>query len=187
MAKSQATVEALAAADADASARFDETVELVRSAPLKEISSNVSVARRPEVTSTSASSGSRGRHNALNTPEEALRARGGATRAAAQQAKARAKELEAAAAGAAASLKAAEADAAAKRSRRREVEGKGRKAALEARQQRTRDATRLQELQSQVKQMASTHRLAEAAWQEERRADQAARGRSARKISRRRS
>ena len=32
----------------------------------------------------------------------------------------------------------------------------------------------LQELQSQVKQMASTHRLAEAAWQEERRADQAA-------------
>ena len=65
-------------------------------------------------------------------------------------------------------------DAAAKRKSLGEVEGKGRKAALEARQQRTRDATRLQELQSQVKQMASTHRLAEAAWQEERRADQAA-------------
>ena len=101
-------------------------------------------------------------------------ARAAARRAAAQQAKARAKELEAAAAGAAASLKAAEADAAAKRKSLGEVEGKGRKAALEARQQRTRDATRLQELQSQVKQMASTHRLAEAAWQEERRADQAA-------------
>ena len=166
-----AEVSALAAADADASARFDETVELVRSR-LKEISSTVSDRSSAEYERLQRISWAT--TMLLNTSEEALRARGGAARAAAQQAKARAKELEAAAAGAAASLKAAEADAAAKRKSLGEVEGKGRKAALEARQQRTRDATRLQELQSQVKQMASTHRLAEAAWQEERRADQAA-------------
>ena len=171
MARSTATVEALAAADADASARFDETVELVRSR-LKEISGSVGQRNPDEYERLQRISWAT--TMLLNTSEEALRARGGAARAAAQQAKARAKELEAAAAGAAASLKAAEADAAAKRKSLGEVEGKGRKAALEARQQRTRDATRLQELQSQVKQMASTHRLAEAAWQEERRADQAA-------------
>ena len=166
-----AEVSALAAADADASARFDETVELVRSR-LKEISGSVGQRNPDEYERLQRISWAT--TMLLNTSEEALRARGGAARAAAQQAKARAKELEAAAAGAAASLKAAEADAAAKRKSLGEVEGKGRKAALEARQQRTRDATRLQELQSQVKQMASTHRLAEAAWQEERRADQAA-------------
>jgi len=166
-----ADVSALAAADADASARFDETVELVRSR-LKEISGSVGQRNPDEYERLQRISWAT--TMLLNTSEEALRARGGAARAAAQQAKARAKELEAAAAGAAASLKAAEADAAAKRKSLGEVEGKGRKAALEARQQRTRDATRLQELQSQVKQMASTHRLAEAAWQEERRADQAA-------------
>ena len=171
MARQPTTVEALAAADADASARFDETVELVRSR-LKEIVGNGRNFEPDEYERLQRISWAT--TMLLNTSEEALRARGGAARAAAQQAKARAKELEAAAAGAAASLKAAEADAAAKRKSLGEVEGKGRKAALEARQQRTRDATRLQELQSQVKQMASTHRLAEAAWQEERRADQAA-------------